>query len=154
MITSMDLGPIIRHNPTLGGAICVQVLSAGGPTPESREVEVDPDVQMAAREGCVSVLSSLPPTLSSFDLFGRLLRDDTPVQQVQGQFGTTRGGRETVGDVVRIYALGAFLQNCIAWIEHASAEERRGEGGGDDRVVQGVANVRFVPSFPSPPSCF
>lgn len=144
MITSLDLAPIISHNPTLGGALCVCILS--GPPyalalPQKDKAVARIDPQNASKEGCLSVLSDLPPTLPSFDLFGRLLRDDTPVQFGSDANDDRIGGhRFMVGDVIRVYALGAFLQNCIAWIESAAEEERAGNFS-DDRVSQSVANV-------------
>jgi hypothetical protein len=140
MITSMDLAPIITHNPALGGALCICILSSRslpskGKQPQSQFPSVDP--QNASKEGCLSVLASLPPNLPSFDLFGKLLRDETPAPD-QGV---------SVGELVRVYALGPFTQGCIAWIDSASAEQRAGVFS-DDRVSQSIANVRS--SF-SPP---
>jgi CCR4-NOT transcription complex subunit 11 len=77
----------------------------------------------------LDVLRYLPPTLPTFDLLGRLLRD------------ATRIGTTTIADLVRTEVLGRFIHECINWLDHAENEERRGMIS-DDRFPKGVQNVR------------
>ena len=80
----------------------------------------------------LDVLPFLPPTLPTFDLYGRLLRDQTRV---------TVQGYSTVADLVLMEILGRFVHECINWLENADKEEKAGNIS-DDRYGKGVQNVR------------
>ena len=82
----------------------------------------------------LDVLRHLPPTLPTFDLLGRLLRDGTIVTD------RTTGGRTTIADLVRNEVLGWFIHQSIQWLDRAEEEERAGTIS-DDRFAKGVQNV-------------
>ena len=86
-------------------------------------------------ETALDVLRRLPPTLPTFDLLGRLLRDSTVITDI------TTGGRTTVADLVCSEVLGWFLHEAIQWLDTAEEDERAGNIS-DDRFAQGVQNVR------------
>ena len=116
MITSHDLPPLIAHNPTLAHPILTALLSQN------------------TIDTYLDVLRHLPPTLPTFDLLGRLLRDGTIVTD------RTTGGRTTIADLVRNEVLGWFIHQSIQWLDRAEEEERAGTIS-DDRFAKGVQNV-------------
>lgn len=120
ILTSTDLPSIIAHNPTLAHPIIVSLIA---------QPEVDT---------YIDVLRRLPPSLSIFDLFGRLLHDKSVIRDQM------TGGRTTVADLVRTDVLGWFIHECVQWLERAEMDEREGVIS-DDRFTKGVQNVR--PSF-------
>ncbi|KAH9476626.1 hypothetical protein JR316_0010539 [Psilocybe cubensis] len=125
IITSIDLAPIIAHNPTIAHPLLVALLT--NPNPEKNNPLPFLDV-----------IPFLPPTLATFDLFGRLLRDQTRV---------TVQGYSTVADLVLIEVLARFVHECINWLDHAEREEREGNIS-DDRFAKGVQNLcRFYNSL-------
>lgn len=126
-ITSSDLPSILATNPTLGHPLVIALLSA----------DPDPDVSL---EPFLDVLKYLPPSLPSFDLIGRLLRDSTAIVDV------ATGGRTTIADLVRTEVLGWFIHSCVAWLDRAEQDEREGNIS-DDRFVKGVQNVRNSSPF-------
>ena len=83
---------------------------------------------------CFDALIRLPPTLNSFDIFGSLLRDKTPMT-----LGTTVMPI-TVGEAVESETLGYFLHECISWLDKAELEEREGLVS-EDIFAKGVQNV-------------
>ncbi|KAG6852718.1 hypothetical protein C0991_009582 [Blastosporella zonata] len=117
MIASLDLSAIIANNPMLAHPLFVGLLNG-----------VQHDHNLPAP--FLDVLPYLPPSLSTFDLLGRLLRDQTPIMN----------GVYTVASIVRTEVLGQFIHECINWLEHAEAEEREGLIS-DDRYAKGVQNV-------------
>ncbi|OBZ74622.1 hypothetical protein A0H81_05284 [Grifola frondosa] len=126
MITSVDLPPLIANNPTLAHPLLTALLSSIG--------EQGPFTYL-------DVLKRLPPTLPSFDLLGRLLRDPTMIPDV------TTGGRTTIADLVRIEVLGWFTHEAIRWLDKAEQDERDGLIS-DDRFAKGVQNLcRFYTSL-------
>jgi len=120
-ITSLDLTPIIAHNPTIAHPLLVALLTNVNPEKNSPRPFLD-------------ILPFLPPTLATFDLYGRLLRDQTRV---------TVQGYSTVADLVLMEVLGRFIHECINWLDRAEREERQGNIS-DDRFAKGVQNVCFV----------
>ncbi|KII83802.1 hypothetical protein PLICRDRAFT_118985 [Plicaturopsis crispa FD-325 SS-3] len=130
MITSLDLLPLISNNPALVQPLFISILKS-------------PHFKNNAQglSTCLEVLKHLPPTLSSFDLLGRMLRDPTPVND----FAT--GGRTTVADLIRIEVLGRFIHEAINWLDNAEREEMEGLIS-DDRFPKGVQNLcRFYTSL-------
>jgi len=119
-ITTVDLTPIIATNPTIAHPLLVAWLT--NPVPEQNNARPFLDV-----------LPFLPPTLATFDLFGRLLRDQTRV---------TVHGYSTVADLVLIEVLGRFIHESINWLDRAEKEEIEGNVS-DDRFAKGVRNVRI-----------
>ena len=119
MLISIDLPPIIAHNPAIATPLLVSLLAL----PSS-------DASVAY----LNVLAQLPPTLPTFDVIGRLLHDTTPSTD------SITGGNFTVADVVRMEVLGPFIHQCILWIDRAEREEREGLIS-DDRYAKGVQNV-------------
>ena len=124
-ITSIDLAPIISTNPAIAQPLLVALLVKASST--SSSIGISPYLE---------VLRYLPPTLPSFDLIGRLLRDPTVLHDV------TTGGRTTVADLVRSEALGWFIHEAIAWLDHAEQDELEGVIS-DDRFAKGLQNVSF-----------
>ncbi|GLB44312.1 putative uncharacterized conserved protein (DUF2363) [Lyophyllum shimeji] len=124
MIVSLDLASIVSFNPTLAHPLFVGLLN---------DIEKDPHLPSPF----LDVLPYLPPTLPTFDLLGRLLRDQTPIA----------GGAYTVASIVRGEVLGRFVHECINWLDRAEQEEREGLIH-DDRFAKGVQNFcRFYHSL-------
>ncbi|KAH9948509.1 hypothetical protein B0H21DRAFT_237967 [Amylocystis lapponica] len=124
VITSTDLPALISNNPTLALPLLTTLLAS----------DQDPGVYL-------DVLKHLPPTLHSFDVIGRLLRDPTMVADA------TTGGRTTVADLVRTEVLGWFIHDAIEWLDRAEQDEREGTIS-DDRFAKGVQNLcRFYSSL-------
>jgi hypothetical protein len=119
VLISIDLPPIIAHNPAIATPLVVSLLAL----PPS-------DLSVAY----LDVLAQLPPTLPTFDVIGRLLHDTTP------SMDSITGGKVTVADVVRMEVLGPFIHQCIMWIDRAELEEREGLIS-DDRFAKGVQNL-------------
>jgi len=128
VITSVDLPSLISNNPTLAQPLLAALLSS------TTAAGQNPDTYL-------EVLKRLPPSLPSFDLLGRLLRDATTVIDI------TTGGKTTIADLVRTEVLGWFIHECISWLDRAEAQERAGEIS-DDRFAKGVQNLcRFYNSL-------
>ncbi|OSD03750.1 hypothetical protein PYCCODRAFT_1451490 [Trametes coccinea BRFM310] len=121
VVTSVDLPGIIAHNPPLAHPLLNGLLSADSPLAPGPDVYLD-------------VLRRLPPTLPSFDLMGRLLRDTTAVRDA------ATGGRTTIADLVRVDVLGWFIHECVSWLDRAEQDEREGNIS-DDRFAKGVQNL-------------
>jgi hypothetical protein len=130
MITSSDLGPLISNNPMLAHPVIVALLTQ----PPSKLTSLGLSTYL-------DVLKHMPPTLSSFDLLGRLLHDPTEITDF------TTGGRITVADLICIEVLGRFIHESINWLDNAEREEREGLVS-DDRFAKGVQNLcRFYNSL-------
>ncbi|KAL6308797.1 hypothetical protein BKA93DRAFT_724865 [Sparassis latifolia] len=130
VITSVDLLSVIMNNPTLAQPLLTALLAL----PPSSTNGYGPGIYL-------DVLQHLPPTLPSFDLLGRLLRDPTAVPDV------TTGGTTTIADLVRTEVLGWFIHECIVWLDKAEQEEREGAIS-DDRFAKGVQHLcRFYSSL-------
>ncbi|KAI0632790.1 hypothetical protein C8Q77DRAFT_1119739 [Trametes polyzona] len=119
VVTSVDLPGIIANNASLAHPLVSAILAA--------EPEQGPDTYL-------DVLRHLPPTLPSFDLMGRLLRDTTMVTDI------VTGGRTTIADLVRTEVLGWFIHECVSWLDRAEQDEREGNIS-DDRFAKGVQNL-------------
>ncbi|KZT05250.1 uncharacterized protein LAESUDRAFT_737602 [Laetiporus sulphureus 93-53] len=128
VLTSVDLPQLIAYNPTLVHPLLSALLSSAAVNDNDLMLYLD-------------VLRHLPPSLPSFDLVGRLLRDPTPVMD------STTGGKTTIADLVRTEVLGWFIHECIAWLDRAEEQEREGSIS-DDRFAKGVQNLcRFYNSL-------
>jgi hypothetical protein len=130
MVTSLDLVPLISNNPTLAYPLFVALLT-------------QPSTKLSSLRlsAYLNVLKYMPPTLPSFDLLGRLLRDPTEIADF------TTGGRTTIADLVRVEVLGRFIHESINWLDSAEREEREGRVS-DDRFAKGVQNLcRFYNSL-------
>jgi hypothetical protein len=104
-------------------------------------------------EEYLATLSFLPPTLPTFDLFGRLLRDKTPIT-LSPSNSTRSTGRipknlqasdaQTIllSELVHKYSLGAFLANSIRAID-TDAED----GTPDAQLALAVRHVRPFPTL-------
>jgi hypothetical protein len=121
MVASLDLAPLASYNPTLAHPLFVRLLTTANHEHNLPSPFLD-------------VLPYLPPTLSTFDLLGRLLRDQTPLGS----------GMYSVSNLVHAEVLGRFIHECIKWLDRADQEEREGLIS-DDRFAKGVQNVRFLP---------
>lgn len=117
VFTSLDLEPLISYNPTIAYPLFAALLSSSGE-------DLEPYLH---------VLVALPPRLQSFDLVGKLLRDQTTL-------GDTSF---TVAQLIRETVLGQFIHECIAWLDAAAHEERS-----DDIWALGVRHLcRFFTSL-------
>ncbi|KAA1466853.1 hypothetical protein DENSPDRAFT_768129 [Dentipellis sp. KUC8613] len=123
ILTSLDLPPIIAHNPTIAHPLLVALLS---------QPPIKSNPQGASTY--LEILSRLPPTLPTFDVLGQLLRDSSSVVDA------TTGGKTTVADVVRAEVLGRFIHESIQWLEKAEKDEHEGLIS-DDRFATGVRNL-------------
>lgn len=128
MVTSLDLAPLISNNPTLAYPLFISLL-----------VQPSSKLNSQRLSAYLDVLKYMPPTLPSFDLLGRLLRDPTEIADF------TTGGRTTVADLVHAEVLGRFIHESINWLDNAEREEREGLVS-DDRFAKGVQNVG-IPNF-------
>ncbi|KIK01723.1 hypothetical protein K443DRAFT_132167 [Laccaria amethystina LaAM-08-1] len=125
LVASLDLTPIAAFNPTIAHPLFVGLLTSANPEHNNPLPFLD-------------VLPFLPPTLATFDLLGRLLRDQTYV---------TVPGYDTVAELVRIEVLGRFVHESINWLDCAEREEKEGLIS-DDRFAKGVQNLcRFYNSL-------
>ncbi|TEB25394.1 hypothetical protein FA13DRAFT_1637510 [Coprinellus micaceus] len=122
MVTSLDITPIVTYNPTIAHPLFVSLITNPNPEPMT----------------FIDVLPHLPPTLASFDLLGRLLRDQSYIKVP---------GYSTVADFVRLEVLGQFITRCIGWIEQAEREQMEGLIS-DDRFEKGLQHLcRFFMSL-------
>ncbi|KAH6883785.1 hypothetical protein BKA70DRAFT_1341500 [Coprinopsis sp. MPI-PUGE-AT-0042] len=122
LISTLDLGPIVAHNPAVAHPLFVGLLTR--PNPDSGAL--------------FDVLPFLPPTLPTFDLLGRLLRDQTYIKV---------HGYSTIADLIRIEVLGRFIHECINWIEQAERDQNNGFIS-DDRFEKGLQHLcRFFMSL-------
>ncbi|OJA13571.1 hypothetical protein AZE42_06116 [Rhizopogon vesiculosus] len=129
MITSVDLPPIVSYNPNLAYQLVIALLMAP-PNNLAQGIFVYLDA-----------LTSLPPTLPSFDFLGRLLREPSAI------LDPSTGGKTTIADIIRSEVLGRFIHESIRWLESAEREEREGLVS-DDRFAKGVQNLcRFYSSL-------
>jgi hypothetical protein len=106
MVTSLDLALLISNNPTLAYPLFISLL-----------VQFSSKLNLQRLSAYLDALKYMPPTLSSFDLLGRLLRDPTEIADF------TSGGRTTGADLVS-----------------SEREEREGLLS-DGRLGKGVQNV-------------
>lgn len=119
-----DLPTLITLNTSLGHPVVVSLLKM---IPDSQS-------NYHTRIAYLEVLRQLPPTLPSFDILGRLLRDGTLIAE------TSMEGKTTIADLVRVEVLGAFVHNCIAWVEQSEHDALEGLVS-DDRATKAVQNV-------------
>ncbi|KAJ7444677.1 hypothetical protein FB451DRAFT_1149174 [Mycena latifolia] len=115
LLAPADVAPLTAHNPALAGTFFSALLTRRAPAPAS----------------FLSALTSLPPTLPTFDVLGRLLRDPDP----------------GVSALVRTKVLGPFIHGAVEWLDRAEEEEREGRVS-DDRFGMGVQRLcRFCTSL-------
>ncbi|KAJ3486933.1 hypothetical protein NLI96_g3887 [Meripilus lineatus] len=155
VITSIDLGGMISNNSALAYLAVVGLLSNA---PTSSPPSIPPNGQGNPNENgngipllsYLEVLRHLPPTLPSFDLFGRLLKDRTVVPDITIQQPSglpVGGGNTTIADLVRLEVLGWFIHSCVDWLDRWDEEERSG-GRFDGGFGIGVRNLcRFYTSL-------
>ncbi|KAF7314730.1 hypothetical protein MKEN_00947000 [Mycena kentingensis (nom. inval.)] len=125
LITQSDLASVCAYNPNIAATLFCALLA--GPT-----------VHIHA---ALTTLVDLPPTLPTFDVLGRLLRDETPL------LSDATPSSYTVGAFVRAEVLGAFISRSIAALERAEAAEREGRVS-VDLFAQGVQHLcRFYHSL-------
>lgn len=135
-----SLPPLLALNPALGHPVIVALFNPS------------PDNSISSSYTCadvVEVLRQLPPTLPSFDILGRLLREPSMIpvierfgeRTISGEAQQTNGiPKTTIADLTRIEILGAFVHNAIAWVERFEAQAKEGLIS-DDRAAKGVQNV-------------
>lgn len=128
-INAFNLTELIERNPTLGYVATIALLKGHSSDYEKQSEHFD----------YLDALRRLPAALPSFDVMGRLLRDQTVIQ------GNSPDISCTVADIIRSEVLGGFLLNCMNWIEHAEQEALNGFVS-DDRVAKSIQNVSTVQS--------
>lgn len=126
VITSDDLAAIIANNPTLAHPVIASLIMSNW--------DRDPVSVLQY----LDILKHIPPTLPSFDVLGRLLRDPSRIRDL------STAGMTTIADMVRIEVLGWFIHESISWLNNAEEEERAGAIS-DDRFAKGVQHVRLTP---------
>lgn len=141
---------LIALNPALGHPLVVQYLSNISGSELSTPF---------TRSDVLEILRKLPPTLPSFDVMGRLLRDPSTIRTLDADqyyasgLMVDRGPAEhgfrktTIADLVRTEVLGAFVLNSIGWVERTEQEALAGLVS-DDRAAKGVQNVRLLCPMP------
>ncbi|KAG8838303.1 hypothetical protein FRC18_005219 [Serendipita sp. 400] len=112
------LSKIVSNNP---GTVAYHVMS--------RVISLSPS---QCGEICWDILISLPPTLSSFDLWTRLLSNDTVLDTLKTTQETDENPKDsrkdTVASTSRKEALALFLAHCESTIDSMFAEERPVDG--------------------------
>ncbi|KAJ7267797.1 hypothetical protein C8J57DRAFT_1469256 [Mycena rebaudengoi] len=183
MLTTRDLAPLVAHNAPLAHPLFVALLAGGGDAGDNTcgggvagvngvngnavnghgtngvNGSLHDDLLPPGTAPYLDVLARLPPTLPTFDLLGRLLRDGTIVGGAPGaDFGAGGagggGGGEsngigggagnglttTVAALVRTHVLGRFVAESVAALERA--EEARGRGwAGDGEESEDAGSV-------------
>lgn len=158
IVTSLDLSGMVANNALLAYLVVIGLLSHPSPqsatnghgmTPapeDDQEYDQDRDQEQEPMMAYLEVLRHLPPTLPSFDLMGRLLKDGSVIPDVSTFRGTynrhQQGSTTTVADLVRMEVLGWFIHECVEWLDRWEEEERSGarfDGG----FGIGVRNVSF-----------
>ncbi|KAF7303986.1 hypothetical protein MIND_00629600 [Mycena indigotica] len=126
LITQSDLASLSAHNPNIAAPLFAAFLS--GPA--------------SGTHAALTALCDLPPTLPTFDLFGRLLRDETPLSA-----DGPGPAFFTVGALVTTEVLGVFIAQSINTLEMAERAEREGRVS-IDLFAQGVQHLcRFYHSL-------
>lgn len=149
LLAPADLPPLVATNPALAAGVVGALLA----TTEGASSTVALDDGTAAGSAgmkttaILSALVRLPPTLPTFDVLGRLLRDGRIVKDnVDFGNGTENGnglgGTITIADLIRIDVLGRFVAASIDWLDNAEREEREGRAS-EDRWAQGVVHVGY-----------
>jgi len=123
-INAYNLTELIELNPTLGYVATIALLK-GNPSASEKQLE---------HFDYLDALRRLPPALPSFDVMGRLLRDQTVIQSISTDMPCT------VADIIRAEVLGGFLLNCMNWIEHAEQEALDGLVN-DDRIAKAISSL-------------
>ncbi|KAK7026775.1 hypothetical protein VNI00_007079 [Paramarasmius palmivorus] len=138
MVTPYDLAPIISYNSTLAHPLFVALIARTEDDDATMDELISrPQSFLPSTSPYLDVLCILPPTLATFDLMGRLLRDQTPLANGVG----------TLADLIKEEVLGGFVHECILWLERAEREEREGLIS-DDRFAKGLQNLcRFYHSL-------
>lgn len=169
LLAPADLAPLVATNPALAAGV-VGALLAGGPSDASKgtvlaprgvsdETGFTPGAAGMKTSAILSALVRLPPTLPTFDVLGRLLRDarmvadvnddldsnpSSGVAAVNGNGGASLSSNSdtTIADLIRTDVLGRFVAASIDWLDNAEREEREGRAS-EDTWAQGVVHVRL-----------
>ncbi|KAJ7136365.1 hypothetical protein C8R43DRAFT_1020576 [Mycena crocata] len=128
LVPAADLPPLVAHNPALAAGLVGAVLVGA---PVAGEGVDDGQTTHDLRAATLAALARLPPTLPTFDVLGRLLRDGRVVYTGREPIASDE---LTLSTLVRAAVLGAFVAGSIAYLERAEREEAdttRWEEGGD-----------------------
>ncbi|KAF5382813.1 hypothetical protein D9757_007313 [Collybiopsis confluens] len=149
VITPLDLASIVTLNSDVAYPLFVEMLIASISSP-SNYLEL------------LEILPYLPPSLSTFDIMGRLLRDTRlipfppaiPLLRADGYHDdqiSDNDERIPLKNLVYSQVLGRFIHECIERLEREERERLEGPGGnsdGDDAWGRGVRNLcRFYLSL-------
>jgi hypothetical protein len=155
ILTSSDFSSLAAHNAALAHPLLVALLSArstssqgaGLSTASGFNTDLTPLNSSQQALAWLDVLTTIPPTLPSFDLFGRLLRDTTQVPDPTAlrvrHEPSTPIPITTVADLVRTEVLGRFILSAIEWLDAAEQDEREGLIA-DDRFAKGLQHVSYL----------
>ena len=99
-----------------------------------------PDAAHHTFAAYLDALRKLHPTLTTFDVLGRLLRESTPLAGFGDESVDGVGATTTIAQLIRSEVLGIFVLNAIEWIEKAERDEMEGLIN-DDRAAKAVQSV-------------
>ncbi|KAJ3751215.1 hypothetical protein DFH05DRAFT_170076 [Lentinula detonsa] len=150
IITPHDLSSIVTYNPDVAYPLFVELLTASISSP-SNFLDI------------LDILPYLPPSLSTFNLMGKLLRDAHLISipnatlHLIGGDGYDRNhnpeSRIPLGRLIRYQVLARFVHECIERLEkeereRASLEGSGGNSDGNDAWGRGVRSLcRFYLSL-------
>ncbi|KAJ6513408.1 hypothetical protein C8R45DRAFT_963582 [Mycena sanguinolenta] len=159
LLAPADLAPLVATNPALAAGVIGALLAAGPPTDGQNGVDlIATDVLNGSGEhtagmktsAILSALVRLPPMLPTFDVLGRLLRDNRAVAIADDEklkFGDDINGvgmngnwTTTITDLIRKEVVGRFVAASIDWLDNAEREEREGRAS-EDTWAQGVVHL-------------
>ncbi|KAJ6494657.1 hypothetical protein C8R47DRAFT_974192 [Mycena vitilis] len=150
LLAPADLAPLVATNPALAASVVGALLAGGSATddgPESSSELLNGGTAGMKTNAILSALARLPPTLPTFDVLGRLLRDARTVGDPNDSVdfsavgnGNTGHGTTTIADLIRTDVLGRFVAASVDWLDSAEREEREGRAS-EDRWAQGVVHL-------------
>ncbi|KAJ6577226.1 hypothetical protein B0H19DRAFT_1118744 [Mycena capillaripes] len=166
LLVPADLAPLVATNPALAagviGALLAKIDGSNSTAVPGAATGAGDSLNGGTAgmktTAIVSALARLPPTLPTFDVLGRLLRDGRVVENVNehvdfssssngcanatenGNGANGLGATTTIADLIRTDVLGRFVAASIDWLDNAEREEREGRAS-EDRWAQGVVHL-------------
>ncbi|KAE9397874.1 hypothetical protein BT96DRAFT_966122 [Gymnopus androsaceus JB14] len=142
IITTFDLASIVTLNPDVAYPLFVELLISSSSSSSTPSKFLD----------ILEILPYLPPTLSAFDLMGRLLRDTRLIP-----IPSAIPKKISLGKLIQSQVLARFIHECIERFEREERERERtslesgpssGGSDGGDSWGRGVRNLcRFYLSL-------
>ncbi|KAJ7158915.1 hypothetical protein C8R46DRAFT_1110759 [Mycena filopes] len=135
LLAPADLAPMAATNPALAAAVVGALLAnVSGSTSDANAF----GTRGMSTAAILAALIRLPPTLPTFDVLGRLLRDGRTAVGVDDTADTE--GLSTIADLVRTDVLSRFVASSIDWLDNAERDEREGRAS-EDTWAQGVVHL-------------